>query len=113
MPEGISDADAYTQGRIVGVTSNGQVRDYGDPFADVCRKLHIAIDAAAGKDGADVVCGIKAASVHTKVINYIGENFGINEFSSEHIDERGELLYVDGLADRLIAIYDGRADEIE
>ncbi len=113
VPEGISDADAYTQGRIVGVTSNGQVRDYGDPFADVCRKLHIAIDAAAGKDGADVVCGIKAASVHTKVINYIGENFGINEFSSEHIDERGELLYVDGLADRLIAIYDGRADEIE
>lgn len=113
VPEGISDADAYTRGHIVGVTSTGEVRDYGDPFYEVERKFRIARATAAGEDGYDVVCGVKAASEHTKVINYIGENYGITEFAADRIREQGELLYVDGLADRLIAIYDGRADRIE
>lgn len=112
VPEGISDADAYTRGHIIGITDNGEVRDYGDPFFEVERKFRIARAAAAGEDGYGVVCGIKAAAEHTKVINYIGENFDINEFPKENIRERGELLYVEGLADRLIAVYDEREERI-
>ncbi len=113
VPEGISDADAYTRGHVIGVTSDGELRDYGDPFANVNRKFHIARAAAAHEEGAEVICGIKAASEHTRVINYIGENFQIGEFAPDCICERGELLYAEGLADELIAVYDGRKHEID
>ncbi len=113
VPEGISDADAYTVGHIIGVTESGETKDYGDPFFQVERKLRIALAACMGEDGAEVICGIKAASVHTGVINYIGENFEIVPFAPERIRERGELLYADGLADELIAIYDGRKNRLD
>lgn len=111
-PVEIADKDAYTCGRIVGVTADGKVRDYGDPFLNVERKLHIAIDNAKRLPASNVICGIRAASVHTRVINYIGENFAIKTFPSESIKERGELLYVEGLAKRLISIYNGSEDFI-
>lgn len=111
-PAGITDADAYVRGHIIGVTESGEVRDYGDPFYNVERKFHIALDTAAGKPGADVICGIRAASEHTRVINYIGENYEINTFPTDAIGEQGELLYVKGLAERLVAVYNGDADTI-
>ncbi len=113
VPDGIADADVYTRGHIIGVTEDGKTRDYGDPFLDVNRKFHIALSAVSGEEGQDVICGIKAASVHTRVINYIGENFEISEFAPERVKERGELLYIDGLADELIAIFDERKDAID
>ena len=109
-PASLSCAEDYGTGHIVGVTESGETRDYGDPFSFPERKLHIAAAVAAGE--ADVICGIRAASEHTRIINRIGETFSIGSFRQELIHENGELLYVDGLAERLIDIYDGRSDSI-
>lgn len=113
LPDGITDADAYTRGRIVGVTASGEVRDYGDPFYNVERKFHIALDTAAGKPNAGVICGIRAAAVHTLLINQIGESCPIDSFRNELLENQGELRYVKGLAERLIAVYNGDADSID
>ena len=109
-PSTLECADAYAVGHIVGVTDSGDVHDYGDPFLFPERKLHIAASVAAGEDS--VICGIRAASEHTRLINRIGESFDIASFRPELIRERGELLYVDGLAERLISVYDGKADTL-
>lgn len=112
VPNGISDPEAYTAGHIIGTDQNGNVHDYGDPFKNVERKFHIACALAAGEPNARVICGIKAASVHTKVINYIGENFAIREFPKDSVREFGELIYIDGLSEKLINIYDGKEENI-
>lgn len=104
-PNSLLNADGYSVGHIVGVTDDGETRDYGDPFFFPERKLHVAAAAAAGEG--TVLCGIRAASEHTRLINRIGESFPIGSFSPDRIRERGELLYVEGLADRLISVYDG------
>jgi len=113
VPEGIHDADAYSVGQIIGVTEAGEVRNYGDPFEGGGRKLYIACSLAAGEKDAAMVCGIKAAAVHTRVINQIGEKFVIHSFPTEIVREREGLLYVEGLFEKLIAVYDGRKTTIE
>ncbi len=103
-PETITGAGDYAVGHIVGVTDDGQTRDYGDPFVFPERKLHIAAAIIRG-DVEAPVCGIRAASEHTRLINRIGESFPIGGFDKSRIRERGELLYVDGLVNELIDIY--------
>ncbi len=101
----------YTPGHIVGVTDRGETRDYGDPFIFPERKLHVAAAVARGELPAPV-CGIRAASEHTRLINRIGEEFPIGSFDPSLIRERGELLYVDTLSERLISVYNGSVDGI-
>ena len=109
-PASLEGAGGYSVGRIVGVTDSGETRDYGDPFLFPERKLHVAASVASGEGS--VICGIRAASEHTRLINRIGETFDIASFRPGLIRERGELLYVEGLAERLISVYDGRSDTI-
>ena len=109
LPEDGSISEGYSQGHIIGVTSDGQRRDYGDPFAAVERKLHNAVDCVLNDGSAYPMCGIKAASVHTRVINNIYKHSEIGNFKPELIKERYGLLYVDGLDRRLTDIYCGNA----
>lgn len=109
-PQYLDKADEYAVGHIVGVTDEGETRNYGDPFFFPERKLYIAAEAASGENS--VLCGIRAASEHTRLINRIGESFPVRPFSKSLIRERGELLYADGLAERLISVYDGDSDDI-
>ena len=104
-PERLADAGSYSVGHIVGVTDDGITRDYGDPFLFPERKLHVAAAAASGDADARVLCGIRAASVHTRLINEIGERFPIADADASRVRSRGELLYVEGLYDELIDIY--------
>lgn len=110
-PASLKDSDAYAVGRIVGVTDAGETHDYGDPFLFPERKLHIAAAITSGECNAPV-CGIRAASEHTRLINKIGESFDISSFDPALIREHGELLYIDGLADRLISVYNGETHDI-
>ncbi|MCD7747644.1 MAG: Gfo/Idh/MocA family oxidoreductase [Firmicutes bacterium] len=105
LTDKISGKDDYTVGHITGTDKFGVLHDYGDPFYKVERKLYNAVDTRNGKAGANVVCGIKAASEHTRLINEIGENFPIGSFPADKIRERSELLYVDGLSDELTEEY--------
>ncbi len=106
-PASVADRGAYMKGRIIGVTDDGKTRDYGDPFVFPERKLHLAAAMIRG-DLESPLCGIRAAAEHTRLINRIGENFPISDVSPTRIRERGELLYVDGLADELISEYNAR-----
>lgn len=55
-------------GGIVGTFADGSVRDYGDPDADLPRKLLLSLESAvAGRD--DTPCGIEAAIMHTRVVD--------------------------------------------
>ncbi len=103
-PAAVADCGAYTKGRIIGVTDDGRTRNYGDPFVFPERKLHLAAAMIRG-DLESPLCGIRAASEHTRLINRIGENFPISNVPPARIRERGELLYVEGLADELISEY--------
>lgn len=106
------DSKNYTPGRIIGTTKDGATIDYGDPFAFPARKLHIAVDAVLGKPSGEELCGIEAASQHTRVINTIQKNADIRNFRPDLIRHRGDVKYALGLAERLIAVYNGDADNI-
>ncbi len=95
------------KGHFVGVLNNGEVRDYGDPQADVVRKLYLAIEAA--RDNGDVCCPIEAAAVHTRVINHIQENCEIHSAKTSLVRMgNNQLVYVDGLGEALTDIYRGK-----
>lgn len=99
MPVGYT---AY--GHIQVLFSDGTTADYGDPFDDQCRKLTLAIDAVLSGN-AEAVCGITAASVHTRLIDHIQNHAKICDFSAEELRKKDLLTYADGLAQRMLAAF--------
>ena len=91
-------------GHIQAQFADGSTVDYGDPFKDPCNKLTMAVDAVLSV-GAEPVCGIKTAAVHTRVIDYIQNTFEILDFSADEKRKKDLLTYADGLAGRMIAAY--------
>ena len=83
---------------------DGSVLDFGDPFENQCRKLTLAVDAALS-GSTDAVCGIEAASVHTRIINEMQERFAITTFAPQYIEKQSDLTFVAGLADRLMEAF--------
>lgn len=73
--------------------------------------MHIAVDAVLGKPSGAELCGIEAASQHTRVINTIQKNANIRSFCPDLIRRRGDVTCVEGLAERLIAVYNGEAED--
>ncbi|MBQ6937328.1 MAG: Gfo/Idh/MocA family oxidoreductase, partial [Clostridia bacterium] len=72
MPEG------YTEyGNITALMNSGEKIVYGNPMANSCRKLHMAVDAILEGKTDDGPCGIDAAAIHTRMINQIQEEFSI------------------------------------
>ncbi|MGB4466027.1 MAG: Gfo/Idh/MocA family oxidoreductase [Eubacteriales bacterium] len=110
LPSSIN-AEDYVPGHIIGKTKDGKTIDYGDPFVFPERKLHIAVDAVLGKPSGAELCGIEAASQHTRVINTIQKNANIRSFCPDLIRRRGDVTCVEGLAERLIAVYNGEAED--
>ncbi len=89
---------------IVFIPEKGEKTVYGDPFANDYLKLDCAIRLAMG-DKSSSMCSIEAAAVHTRLINHIQKNFNIKNFDPSLIRERGNLVYVDGLYERMLEIY--------
>jgi len=91
-------------GHIQAKFSDGSIVDYGNPFDDQCSKLTMAVDAVLSGD-TKTVCGIATAAVHTRVIDYIQNNFEITDFAADELRKKELLTYADGLAQRMIAAY--------
>ncbi len=100
MPERYNDF-----GQIVAIFKNGKEMIFGDPFAESFRKLDLAVQALIDESYEEGPCGIKAASAHTKVINYIQKNFEITDIPENELVCRGELVYQKGLFDKCINAY--------
>ena len=100
MPEG------YTEyGNITALMNSGEKIVYGNPMANSCRKLHMAVDAISEGKTDDGPCGIDAAAIHTRMINQIQEEFSIKPVKKELLKEDGKLLYAEGLFEYLVDMY--------
>jgi len=100
MPEG------YTEyGNITALMNSGEKIVYGNPMANSCRKLHMAVDAILEGKTDDGPCGIDAAAIHTRMINQIQEEFSIKPVKKELLKEDGKLLYAEGLFEHLVDMY--------
>jgi len=96
----------YTEyGNITALMHSGEKIVYGDPMADNCRKLHMAVDAIAEKKTDDGPCGIDAAAVHTRMINKIQKEFSIKPVKKELLKEKENLLYAEGLFEHMVEMY--------
>jgi predicted dehydrogenase len=98
---------AYSESNLIARFHNGSVRTYGDPTAAGAewRKLWNCVDAI--RSGEPVVCGIEAASAHTRCINGAQESTDITTIPPEGVrqEPRGEedtLTWVVGLQETLL-----------
>jgi predicted dehydrogenase len=101
---------AYSECSLIARFSNGSVRSYGDPTAPGAewQKLWHCVDAI--RSGEPVVCGIEAASAHTRCINGAQESTEIITIPPEGVrqEPRGEadtLTWVVGLQETFLHSY--------
>lgn len=94
---------------IIATLRSGEKISYGSPEDEPCRKLWQAVNSA--RTGAAPVCGIEAASAHTRCVNQMHDaGFPIHDFppSSIEIDDSGEAprRFVPGLQEALNRCYE-------
>ena len=101
---------AYSECKLIARFKNGRVRTYGDPTAPGAEwhKLWSCVDAI--RSGETVVCGIEAASAHTRCINGAQESTDITTIPPEGVrqETRGEadtLTWVVGLQETFLHSY--------
>lgn len=103
----------YTEfGNIVAIMDDGSKKVYGDPLADSCKKLRVAAeDASMGlcKEG---VCGINVSAIHTKLINKIQNSFNIYDVKEDYLKEKEDVIYADGLFEKMVDCYKNTEDSI-
>lgn len=99
-------------GNIVAIMNDGSKIVYGDPMADSCKKLHVAIEDTANGLCKEGICGVGVTSIHTKLINKIQNSFNIHSVKKSYLKEKEDLLYVDGLFEKAINCYKGTDDSI-
>lgn len=87
------DADAGSH--ILARFSDGSTRDYGNPFADDCKKLKDCI--AAVRQGTRPVCTASTALPHTRLIGQIHEFGCVTAFPTEVTAREPGHVYVPGL----------------
>lgn len=97
-------------GEIVAIMNDGKKIVYGNPMKENCRKLYMAVDAIIKGNNDEGPCGICASSVHTQLINHIQREFKTHFVKDELIKEENNVLYADGLFEKLVESYKG-ADE--
>lgn len=102
----IAHSDLYKAGTITAYMNDGTLKDYGNPFESSCRKIYLAADGIRGKGYNP--CGVETAAVHTRFINSLQKNADITNFSADELEEKDGLIYVKGLAERLIEVYNKR-----
>lgn len=103
--ESIMPKEYIEYGNITALMNDGEKIVYGDPMADSCRKLHMAVDAVIEGKTDDGPCGIDAAAVHTRMINEIQNKFSIKPVKKELMREKDNLLYAEGLFEHLVDMY--------
>ncbi len=86
--------------------TDGTVKNYGNPFEREIKKLYDCIECS--KTGVSPICTAKTAKMHTKLVEFIAENFDIKPFTPDRImlDESENRLYVPGLYEELKKAYD-------
>jgi len=92
-------------GKIVAFFADGQKKVYKDPMADSLNKLHEAVKATKEGNSSFELCGLLAAAVHTKMINYIQKNFEIFNIKPMLLKEEDGLLYAEGLFEEAMKCY--------
>lgn len=92
-------------GNIVAVMNDGSKKVYGDPMADSCNKLHIAVKDAANGICEEGPCGIDISSTHTRLINKIQSLFDIRDVKEDYLKVKDNILYVDGLFEKALECY--------
>lgn len=96
---------------IIGTLADGTVKNYGDPFADIQRKVYLAIEKARNPEGFIPVCGVQAAAPQVRCVEKI-QTHTIHPVRKGCILEKqaGEdtFWYVEGLGQLLKRCY---ADE--
>ncbi|PAW77844.1 MAG: hypothetical protein B9S32_09590 [Verrucomicrobia bacterium Tous-C9LFEB] len=96
---------------IIATLRSGEKISYGSPEDEPCRKLWQAVNSA--RTGASPLCGIDAASAHTRCVNHMHDaGFPIHDFpsSSIEVDHSGDAprCFVPGLQEALNRCYDHR-----
>lgn len=87
---------------IIGKLSDGTVKDYGDPFDDVMKKLEYAAQNVYS-DKKFIPCGIETASAQVYCIAECAKCEIVNFPEDLKREGPGELIYIDGLYDKLMA----------
>jgi len=90
---------------ILGYLPDGTVKNYGNPNADVPRKLWRAVDAAKGLD-VKPVCTVETAAPHAYCIAEM-QKAGVQSFPEEAVveNEAKSAVYVPGLYEELLDAY--------
>ena len=85
--------------RIIGKFNDGTVKDYGDPFININRKIDEAIRNAKGS-GFEPPCGVISAAAQVRCVEKVQLN-PIHDVKPEKIHEKtvdtNHFLYVEGL----------------
>ncbi len=102
LARSLMPADYTEYGKAVAVFRDGTRYTYGDPFANDLQKLETAITAALAGDTNEYPCGIRAASVHTKVINYLQKQETVRAFPADRVVRSDKAVYVSGLVDDMV-----------
>lgn len=100
----------FCRGRMVGVTGDGEVIEYGNPVQDVSKKLGAAIHAAATGDRSVIVCDATTALMHARCMNGAQESVdGIVEFPAGDVYKMGvpgaQVKVMPGLAENMERAY--------
>lgn len=91
---------------IKAVFADGREKSYGNPFADVLKKLKDCIYAV--NNSTVPICTVKTAIPHTKLINRLYEEFEVSNFPEDIVcfSEEEKRVFVNGLYEKMYEAYD-------
>lgn len=104
LSEKLMPAEYTKYDNIMALTDTNENIFYGSPFnpVEVEDKITAAIESAQAGKAFDYACGYEAAGVHTRVINYIHNNFEIKNKSDYIIEVRDCGVWGKQLSHRVI-----------
>jgi predicted dehydrogenase len=102
--KGVIEFDEDSGKQIIGKLSNGEIRNYGDPFAKQMKKLDIAVDNC-NSNNPFIPCGIETSSAHVRCIAECSKMPIINFPESKIRLSAGNQVYVEGLYNELVTKY--------
>jgi len=83
---------------------DGTVREYGSLEVTGEKKLYDCMEAL--RMGIRPVCTCETAAPHVRLIESLYRNVPISDFPSELLRKKENLVYVDGLYDRMMEAYE-------
>lgn len=101
-----ASVEFHAPGNIIAHFRDGLTKDYGDPFADVMRKLWLSVGAVYDQE--PVLCPAEATLSHIMTIHAMEKSMpSIQHFPSElhRYDSQAEIKWVYGLSDALSESY--------